>query len=846
MLQVIAQDIPDELKNIPQWVCWKAVPKANGKIDKIPYDPKTGKAGDSTDPAKWDTFSRAFSAYGNDGGYAGIGFTLNGSKITGVDFDDCVNPDTGEIEPSVLADIKLLNTYTEKSPSGKGLRAFLKGKLPPKGRRRENKKIGVTFEVYEMGRFLTVTGHKLEGLPGTIEERQVELDDFHKRHIAAPPKLPRPKNPPINTMGITLEDTELINKARNAKNGAIFDKLFGGDWTGYGSQSEADLALCNKLAFWTGKNAEQMDRLFRKSGLCREKWERDDYRNNTIQKAIDDCREVYTGGRTSVAEDFGELDWDDTINEQKEQKEQVADVNTVEVKQQPAIQANNRFLPSLTKQALGALAAKNYPPYLFIRDGKIVRLLKILDKDNEYQTYYRPIIELVNEATLRGYLARSAQYVNVREKKGGLVSIPTVPPMELVRDVMTQDNLPLPLLRGIVQAPILRYDGSLFTKAGYDEVSSLYYVPEQGFQMPDVPEKPTKEDVQSSVNSLKDIVCDFPFDSESSLTNIIAAIITPVLRDFIAGPVPLLLIDKPLQGTGASLLSDVISIIATGANSYMTTAPDGDGREEEWRKRITAILLESKLITVVDNLEEVFRSPTLCALLTSTNWSDRILGRTENVGLQHRTCWIATGNNVRLAGDMPRRCYIVRMDANQAKPWQRDTKKFKYPNLIQHIKQKRGALLAAVYTMARAWIQADRPAPMNTPTMGSFEEWRDTIGGILEFAGVAGFLRNTALIYANAEVNEGIEPFIQVWHEIMGTNAITTKELQRRINYIQHGGDKLRDALPDWLDPGERGFTRKLGRVLAKKAGVHFTNGYKLEKCGVAHQAQLWKVYPIG
>jgi len=167
----------------------------------------------------------------------------------------------------------------------------------------------------------------------------------------------------------------------------------------------------------------------------------------------------------------------------------------------------------------------------------------------------------------------------------------------------------------------------MFIKPGYDEGSSLFYAPEPGFSLPSIPENSNLLDVTCSLELLKDILADFPFDSEASLANIIAEILTTVLRDLIARPVPVLLIDKPLQGTGASLLSNVISIIATGSNSFITTAPEGRSKEEEWRKRVTSILNDGRLITVIDNLEDVFKSATLCALLTSTNWSDRLLGR---------------------------------------------------------------------------------------------------------------------------------------------------------------------------------------------------------------------------
>jgi len=157
---------------------------------------------------------------------------------------------------------------------------------------------------------------------------------------------------------------------------------------------------------------------------------------------------------------------------------------------------------------------------------------------------------------------------------------------------------------------------------------------------------------------------------------------------------------------------------------------------------------------------------------------------------------------------------------------------------VKFVKENRGMLLAAIYAITRAWIIAGRPAAIEAPVMGSFEEWQETIGGILEFADVSGFLQNTAQTYENAEINEGIEELIEVWYQVIGPSAVTTKQIQQQITF----NPMFRDVLPDWLDPGDRGFTRKLGRVLARKAGVHFTNGYKLERYGTIDRAILWKV----
>ena len=504
----------------------------------------------------------------------------------------------------------------------------------------------------------------------------------------------------------------------------------------------------------------------------------------------------------------------------------------------PQIVINNRYLPTITRESIEALDKKNHPPILFDRSGEIVKVAQIWEKNRQNQAVTRPVIKPLNESALRGYLARSADYVRMKKVGGDFQAFPDNPPLEVVRDIFTQDNLPLPLLRGITEAPIMREDGSVNVTPGYDTVTSLYFAPEHGFNMPEIPDKPTAGDIQTALNKLDDIIIDFPFDGAASRANMLAAILTPVLRDLIPGPVPMQLIDKPLQGTGASLLSDVNAIISTGKPAFMTTAPEGRQKEEEWRKRITSLLVDGRPLVVIDNIEGAFQSANLCAVLTSTNWSDRVLGRNELINLQHRTCWIATGNNIRLAGDLPRRCYKVRLDAESARPWQRDPKQFKHPQLLRFVKENRGELLAAIFTLARGWIIAGRPAPKNIPVMGSFEEWREVIGGILEFTGVKDFLGNLNELYESAETDEGIEVFLEGCFDIWDDKCFTTKEVRREIDL----NPNLGDLLPAWLDPEEKGFTRKLGNLFARKAGAYFTNGLQLVRDGESHRALLWRI----
>lgn len=293
--------IPDALKELDQWVLWRwfwVEPKNGhqGKWTKVPYQ-ANGDNADSTNPATWTTFAQAFAAL-RVGKFDGIGITCAGG-LAGVDLDNCLD---GQGQPSALASstVARLNTYTERTPSGVGLRCLCWGSLPVGGRK--NSKLGV--EMYDTGRFFTITGLHLEGTPATVEQRAGALAEIHAEFF--PAREPRAAAPtPTPT---TLDDDELIAHAERAANGQKFTQLYRGNWqgAGYGSQSEADLALCGQLAFWTGGDTSRIDRIFRSSGLMRDKWNERHSGNGasygalTVARAIEGATDFYTTPRTTT------------------------------------------------------------------------------------------------------------------------------------------------------------------------------------------------------------------------------------------------------------------------------------------------------------------------------------------------------------------------------------------------------------------------------------------------------------------------------------------------------------------------------------------------------------------
>ena len=287
---IVTEHIPNQLKSVPRWVLWRWEWRKD-KWTKPPFQPN-GHYAKSTVAETWTSFDQAMAAMGS-GSFDGVGITLNGTDdLTGVDLDDCVD-NTGTIQAWALDIIRQLNSYSEITPSKRGCRVFLRGTPPANGCKKGS------VEIYNQGRYLTVTGQHIPDTPHSIESRQDEISAVHTRVFGANDAT----LPTTSSESCNWSDAELLKRARAAKNGNKFDRLFKGQFDGdYPSPSEADQALCFHLAYWTRKDAARMDALFRQSGLFRSKWDTPHYAGGvtygarTIEQAIAKTQNVYNGG----------------------------------------------------------------------------------------------------------------------------------------------------------------------------------------------------------------------------------------------------------------------------------------------------------------------------------------------------------------------------------------------------------------------------------------------------------------------------------------------------------------------------------------------------------------------
>lgn len=317
-------NIPKELRDLKQWGDFELrYVEARHKNTKIPINPFNGTNGKSNDPATWSDFETAYQSLNNISRAKGLAFYFTGGYV-GLDIDDIEDDlETWEQgnrdENNLIVKFQKLthDTYMEVSQSGKGIHAIFKGKIPGRHRRKGH------FEMYQSGRFFALTGNTI-GKPNPVIQTLSDKDmQVIYEAIFGPDKV----SPQLTQSAgsVDLSVSEIISKAEsNSRSGERFKLFMNGGWDKfYLSHSEADMAFANDLAFWTGRDFKKMDTIFRNSSLIRDKWDRktgaSTYGAITLQKAIDDCTNVY-GSSETVDSNDSRFAWNKKSTKPKEQR----------------------------------------------------------------------------------------------------------------------------------------------------------------------------------------------------------------------------------------------------------------------------------------------------------------------------------------------------------------------------------------------------------------------------------------------------------------------------------------------------------------------------------------------
>jgi hypothetical protein len=484
----------------------------------------------------------------------------------------------------------------------------------------------------------------------------------------------------------------------------------------------------------------------------------------------------------------------------------------------PAINAGNPHIPTLAALAWAAIQAKNDPERLFRHAGTLSRL-EIEDG--------RAVTQPLTISKLRYELGDAAEWY--KETKGGPVKADV--PLRVAEEMLAHPNPPLPILERIVHAPFFAFDGRLVTAAGYDKGSRTLLLLAKDLNIPLVPDVPTATDVQRARDLILDnLLSDFPFVDQADRANAVAAMLLLPARLMITGSTPIHLFEAASAGSGKGLCVDVVTRPFVGAHVGVIS---GASQDDEWRKRISAKLREGAAVILADNITTTIDSGALASAVTADVWTDRLLGTNETMSVPVRCHWLMTANNPTMTTEIARRTIRIRIDPKQDRPWQRTG--FRHTNLIAWTEEHRADLVHAALVLIQAWIAAGKPK--GTVTLGSFERWATVMGGILDSAGIPGFLTNLDEFYEAADLEGAIwRQFVAVWWDAFKDGEVGAKSLFNLTDQVEgfdvgkgfEGGKAQRTA-----------FGMQLSKQRDRVIGEH-----RIVFARVAQKAKMWRLVP--
>lgn len=394
-----------------------------------------------------------------------------------------------------------------------------------------------------------------------------------------------------------------------------------------------------------------------------------------------------------------------------------------------------------------------------------------------------------------------------------LIEKEATPPTTVLKAVLAQTWWPgVPVLRGIIGAPVLRPDGSLVQKPGYDEETGLYYKPM--VKIPAIPDRPTKTQIEDAKRFVfSEVFGEFCWSSTADFANYLALLVSPILRPYINTLTPFGIVTAPTRGSGKTNLTDAVGML------YGQAVQVYPKHDEEFRKSITTTLMtDVSPVVIFDNLAEgaTIRSSVLAKLMTGEVWSDRILGGNKQATLINDRLWLATGNGLTVGGDMASRTVLVRLDPRMAKPELRTFEMGQFSDWIR-VEANRTKLLVALLTLVRGWIDADAPTAEQY-TMRGFTRWAQAMGGFLEFLGIFGFLGNVDELEERDADQEEWATFLAKWHQVYADKKRSARVIHASsrpefaggmINMDPWAGSFLLD------DAGNTPNPKKLGEMLS-------------------------------
>jgi putative DNA primase/helicase len=440
----------------------------------------------------------------------------------------------------------------------------------------------------------------------------------------------------------------------------------------------------------------------------------------------------------------------------------------------------------------------------------------------------------VSEAAMIDYLSRAAKFQkwDARAKRYATIN----PPTQVAQIILSRDGeWPFRRLSGVITTPTIRPDGSILRDPGYDEATQLLLLDPP--EMPRLPAKPSKAVAEKALKKLDSLLDEFPFTDEASRSVALSALITPVVRGALS-VAPMHVTRAPVAGSGKSYIIDLASALNSGERAPVITA----GRtEEETEKRLVAALLTGQTIISIDNVNGELGGDALCQIIERPVVSVRPLGQSSFIKIESRATCFATGNNIRLVGDMTRRVIICSLDPDMERPELREFKRDPFDDVLAN----RGLYVAAALTIVSAYMQAGCPDQVRP--IASFEDWSRIVRSALIWLGRADPVETMNAAREDDPVKLTLLNLLSAWHEAAGTVPHTTTEIVSLSQQLSFDGsnlnENLREAVSEIAFDRAKGInSTKLGYYLRAHAD-RIVNGLKVTNVGKDRTNKvLWKV----
>ena len=392
-----------------------------------------------------------------------------------------------------------------------------------------------------------------------------------------------------------------------------------------------------------------------------------------------------------------------------------------------------------------------------------------------------------------------------------------------------------------INAPTLRPDGSILDQPGYDAATGLLFV-NTAVEFPLIPQQPSREQAEAALAFVfNEVLSGFPFAAPHDRSAALSAILTAMVRHGLKNA-PMHTFNAPVMASGKSLLADVVALISTGhPATVMSYTPDGD----EMRKRVLSVLMQGDLVVNLDNVEEPLSSQTLCTVLTQESFTDRILGVNKTGTAPTLCCWIATGNNLVIAGDLTTRIVPCNLDPQVERPEEREFKR----NLYDWIPIHRPRLVQAGLTVLRAYIVAHKPK-QPIKNFARFEDWSGLVRSALVWLGEADPLTGREQIEDGDPVRVKLRALLLAWFATFKTVPATSKEAVIRANETaldDEGTEQprypaMKEALDEHFQDRKVGLSSNaIGYFLRQYAG-RIIAGARFEAYGGNAARSAWRI----